>query len=1174
LRRTRNKPVPGGAGMSWDKRFIRYGEDIGSRYWAWMFGVLLSATGLMTVSLYYAPFKMLLPDFSPVGSVLAARETARGQAFHGLAQQSDKPQTQQQYVVERFIIIYRHRDGGNLLTAENLERMKQMEDMVLDYPNYQNLCYRSPGILPPSCQPPASVVNIAYASHRSLGGDTQITVPDRLGELAEDPPNAVFKAVDDGFEWLLQLLSNKAICTEPPHHCEFARSVFALAGPLEGYTNLQDRKTTQERTLMGFLEGLTRDVLRPMAQNTSEPLQIVFTGDELWRYELNVYIYRDALMTSGSFLLLFAYFALHTQSLVVSFLAVISIFLAFPTSYFIYKTICGCEVNGLTVMAMFVVLGVAADDIFIVVDNWRRSRHAPRDGGLGRKVTAAQRAGFVLGHAAPAMAITSATTISAFMTATLSQIPTIRLFGFFAAIVVASNYLLVCTFFLASMAMWENHVRGRDWCLRKRVRSIKITRDISVESGLDGELAISQQASMRIEQRNGSIERVNSNSVSWAPNTQIVFNASEKVSNEKYEKHNSCDGTTHANAHNAIAQIAAAPAGDVGQLAVPENTSPQMQRLSKAASVESFADSFVTANGSHADPVNEQKRVVEVFTADELAVFSGLVGEVQAQAEADGNSRRQSPVARAPLLPTERTSSQTTAPDSLKPSEPGIRIKRKSSAASTPERRYPTTKPDDVGTLAIGVRLLGYSTDGSMVEPTIKRRASSIDDLATYNMGAPQRFLDRFFPQTFVPFANKYRRLLLGFFAVIVVVSSIIASHFQLEDKASMMLPAHSNIETFRRWTEVFPPSMDAGKDGGAVKLHFIWGIVGIDRTTIDPDDPDDHGKVIFNPNLDVWRDQLGVTAFCDSLAAPELSYYAPQPASAECSLSQFRDYRLARNLSWPMETRAHFYDRLSDFLGTPDGFDAAKRVGLSEAGDAVVWLDVTLVSTLQPSQHGVALRSHYTFWEEFATNANLVGNFSSPLFQTSEPWKQMATLDSLASTAVVGIVCSLTFATSCMLAVTHQWRLTAFAALTISSIVVTLVAAYVLMGRTLGFMESVNLAIVSGLAVDYTLHIAHLYQHSDKDTRLLRVQDAMSLVGISIFSGATTTLLASSMLFCAYIKMSQAFGATIFLSILFSFIYALGLFVPLLLEFGPLPPAGSTGHSQLDDSRGASLLY
>lgn len=40
----------------------------------------------------------------------------------------------------------------------------------------------------------------------------------------------------------------------------------------------------------------------------------------------------------------------------------------------------------------------------------------------------------------------------------------------------------------------------------------------------------------------------------------------------------------------------------------------------------------------------------------------------------------------------------------------------------------------------------------------------------------------------------------------------------------------------------------------------------------------------------------------------------------------------------------------------------------------------------------------------------------------------------------------------------------------------------------------------------------------------------------------------------------SQAFGATIFLSILFSFIYALGLFVPLLLEFGPLPDEGKKG--------------
>jgi hypothetical protein len=47
----------------------------------------------------------------------------------------------------------------------------------------------------------------------------------------------------------------------------------------------------------------------------------------------------------------------------------------------------------------------------------------------------------------------------------------------------------------------------------------------------------------------------------------------------------------------------------------------------------------------------------------------------------------------------------------------------------------------------------------------------------------------------------------------------------------------------------------------------------------------------------------------------------------------------------------------------------------------------------------------------------------------------------------------------------------------------------------------------------------------------------------------------------------SQAFGATIFLSILFSFVYALGLFVPLLLEFGPLPQRVKGHTGDLDDS-------
>jgi len=266
--------------MSWDERFDRWGQAIGARYWLWMLGVLLLAGGLMSISLAIAPFVMLLPEFSPTGSVLAAREMGRMQAQQGVATQSNEVQTQQQYVVETFVVIFRHRAGGNLLSAPVLQRIKGMEDAILNYPGYEELCMRTAGVDPPVCQPPASIVNEAYASKRSLGGDAEITVLDRLGNLTDDPAGAIFGAVDDGTEWLLQLLAKDDACRHPPHHCTYARTLFLLAGPLAGYSNLQERKQEQAARVLAFLEKITRDVLRPLAHNSSEPVQIVFTVTE------------------------------------------------------------------------------------------------------------------------------------------------------------------------------------------------------------------------------------------------------------------------------------------------------------------------------------------------------------------------------------------------------------------------------------------------------------------------------------------------------------------------------------------------------------------------------------------------------------------------------------------------------------------------------------------------------------------------------------------------------------------------------------------------------------------------------------------------------------------------------------------------------------------------------
>ena len=66
--------------------------------------------------------------------------------------------------------------------------------------------------------------------------------------------------------------------------------------------------------------------------------------------------------------------------------------------------------------------------------------------------------------------------------------------------------------------------------------------------------------------------------------------------------------------------------------------------------------------------------------------------------------------------------------------------------------------------------------------------------------------------------------------------------------------------------------------------------------------------------------------------------------------------------------------------------------------------------------------------------------------------------------------------------------------------------------------LESLNLVLVVGLAVDYVVHLAEGYARSPASDRLTRTKDTLEEVGISVLSGATTTLGASIFLLAAKI--------------------------------------------------------
>ena len=110
--------------------------------------------------------------------------------------------------------------------------------------------------------------------------------------------------------------------------------------------------------------------------------------------------------------------------------------------------------------------------------------------------------------------------------------------------------------------------------------------------------------------------------------------------------------------------------------------------------------------------------------------------------------------------------------------------------------------------------------------------------------------------------------------------------------------------------------------------------------------------------------------------------------------------------------------------------------------------------------------------------------------------------------------------------------------------------------------LESINLVLVVGLAVDYCVHIAESYTRSVYNRRDRRVYDTLEKMALPVVSGAATTLGAAFFLFFTKISFFVQFGAFMFCTIGFSLVYALGFLVVALCAFGPENDQGKIRHA------------
>lgn len=138
------------------------------------------------------------------------------------------------------------------------------------------------------------------------------------------------------------------------------------------------------------------------------------------------------------------------------------------------------------------------------------------------------------------------------------------------------------------------------------------------------------------------------------------------------------------------------------------------------------------------------------------------------------------------------------------------------------------------------------------------------------------------------------------------------------------------------------------------------------------------------------------------------------------------------------------------------------------------------------------------------------------------------------------------------LLIATRNFLISFYAIITVIFIVASVVAVMVLRDWQLGVSESIAMVIIIGFSVDYVVHLAAHYVHAAVENRYDRSHDSISAMGVSIFSGAMTTLGSGVFLFGGTIIFFQKFALIITMTVVFSVSYALIYFLAFLHAFGP----------------------
>ncbi|KAJ3439580.1 sterol-sensing domain [Anaeramoeba flamelloides] len=336
-------------------------------------------------------------------------------------------------------LYYECTDCDNVLTESHLKKIYEFEQGILNDKRYQDFCFL---VGSDTCFPPTTGINFFF---------------DEDGKIVDDIEEAAKTLYNDQDGVTRSLVCDKNF-DEENLKVKYLSSTFMFGYPLEGYKNKDDRTDDQDSEYEEWILDLVSDMSDTYE---SDDFEILFLGTGVTMYALNTLITHDVILVVFSIVMVYGYTLFHTKSVMLASLGILHVVISLGMSFFFYVAILRVQwFTMLTFLSLFVILGIGCDDIFIMLDAWRQSKHEKHEISKNKYT----RMNWSYNRATSAMLITTLTSSGAFFGNIASTIPPIRYFGIFTGMAIVFNFLMVITWYPAVIIIWDRNGESQCCC--------------------------------------------------------------------------------------------------------------------------------------------------------------------------------------------------------------------------------------------------------------------------------------------------------------------------------------------------------------------------------------------------------------------------------------------------------------------------------------------------------------------------------------------------------------------------------------------------------------------------------------------------------------------------------------------------------------------------------------